>query len=135
MADLLTVHVLFFQMIILVLNLTIQIMSKRFKHNESVGIIARMLSFLKQLLEHFVHISHVEIPCQGEASRCPIIAAQQWMYIAEPALAGSAVAQMPDKEFRGKRNRFFYKLHITELFLGESLERCMHIGEYLRYGT
>ncbi len=123
------------EVVVLVLHFPVQIMAKRLQHHKRVGIIARVLSVLHQLLEHLVHVGHVEISRQGKASRRPVVAAQERVHVAEPAFPRSAVSQVADEEFRGKRHRFLYKLDVGELLFRKLLKGRMYMRKYLGDGA
>ena len=85
------------------LHLAVQPVPHQLQGDVGVAVDAGRLPCLCHLLEHFVNVRHVEVAAEAEVLGPPVVAAQERVYVGQPALARGGIAQVPHQQFARHR--------------------------------
>ncbi|KAF5033375.1 hypothetical protein DSECCO2_607390 [anaerobic digester metagenome] len=82
-------------------------MSYLLKYGYGIRSFYRILPQIKQAGEQFINIGHIEIPCQHQIPRHPVVGTQHGMQILNIVFTKSPITQMPQEKFTGKSSLGF----------------------------
>ena len=117
------------------LHFTVEAMAHLFKHDVSIGILARMLAYGGDTGKNLVHIRHIEVAAKGEVLRAPVVPSQEGMHIRDAAFAGGGIAQVSHVNLTGKGKHTLSVFRIVQLFFCQVFEVALHRIEYFGNGA
>ena len=94
-------------------------MTNALKNGHRVGFLLGVLPESDQLVKQLVGVGHIEVARNDEVACAPVVLAQKRMAILNLVFAVSAVPQVGQKQFPGKRHFLLQKLAVFQLLRGE----------------